>query len=371
VTFQQFWNMYLRGHSLPGTRVIHYFATVLGLLCALQAVVSHRPLFALGIAASYAVAIAAHRFIERNAPLIGVSVWWGIVADVRMSWLAVRGRLGAELERAGIEIKNDLNAEPSQPSTALKCLDATAAILGTLGLAWTISDLADLFEPKAGPDFDFVQLGVPIVAFWAATAAGFGAFALSSRQNAKSHQAAKMATSLRRASLALLVSGGVAFVAAEAVENGLFARPDFAMAAATGLVAAIVALALIVATRKSKTLDDSSATFGASICKLIGFLGSAAAAFLGSVTLCWQLAPLTDGGAWRHLPLADLIQSGTDLPAALAWLLQAPSSLSFFLASLIFFALGVRAAGRETKRRADTLFAQYLARTRDEASRGR
>jgi hypothetical protein len=131
-----------------------------------------------------------------------------------------------------------------------------------------------------------------------------------------------------------------------------------------------VALALIVASRESKTLDDSIATFGASICKLIGFLGSATAAFLGSVTLCWQAAPLADGGAWRRLPLADLIQSGTDQFAALAWLLQAPSSLSFFLASFIFFAIGVVAAGRETKRRADSLFAQYLARTRDETSRG-
>jgi hypothetical protein len=55
-----------------------------------------------GIALSYVVAVLSHWGIERNRPLIAVDPLLGAVADLKMCWLALTGRLTRELARHGV-----------------------------------------------------------------------------------------------------------------------------------------------------------------------------------------------------------------------------------------------------------------------------
>lgn len=99
MTFREFWPLYLQAHSQPATRAVHYVATLIGVGGAIAAAVTLQPVYLIGIAIAYVVAIGAHALIERNRSMVGVNPVWGAVADLRMFWLAVTGGLGRELER--------------------------------------------------------------------------------------------------------------------------------------------------------------------------------------------------------------------------------------------------------------------------------
>lgn len=101
--FSQFWPMYLEAHRQPGTRAWHYAATLCGILSTLLAAIESEILImAAGILASYCIAIASHKLIEHNKPLIGVNPILGACADLKMSWLTLRGALPGEYVRLGL-----------------------------------------------------------------------------------------------------------------------------------------------------------------------------------------------------------------------------------------------------------------------------
>jgi hypothetical protein len=102
MTFRDFWPLYLQAHSKPATRAVHYGATVVGLGSAVAATVALQPLLLVGIGVAYAIAIGAHRHIEKNRSMIRVNPVWGATADLRMFWLALTGGLAHELDKAGM-----------------------------------------------------------------------------------------------------------------------------------------------------------------------------------------------------------------------------------------------------------------------------
>jgi hypothetical protein len=103
MTFPEFWKLYLDAHRKPATRIIHYLATFLGAGATSAALwLGELLLCPLGIATAYALAIASHRFIEHNRPLIHVNALWGALSDLRMLWLAATGGLAAEYRRIGL-----------------------------------------------------------------------------------------------------------------------------------------------------------------------------------------------------------------------------------------------------------------------------
>lgn len=102
--FAVYWPLYLQAHRQPATRALHYVATLMGLSgSAVGVVLLDAVILGLGIGGGYALAIAAHLFVEGNRPMIAVNPVWGAVADIRMTWLAATGRLRPELDRHRID----------------------------------------------------------------------------------------------------------------------------------------------------------------------------------------------------------------------------------------------------------------------------
>jgi hypothetical protein len=104
-SFAEFWPYYLREHRQQGTRTLHLVGTTFSLLLLLAAVLRGRPTLLLGaLLAGYGFAWVAHFAIERNRPATFRHPLWSFAADWKMWALALSGRLGAELRRAGISV---------------------------------------------------------------------------------------------------------------------------------------------------------------------------------------------------------------------------------------------------------------------------
>ena len=100
--FNEFWPFYLREHSKPRTRALHYAGTTLVIAIALVAVATGHWLWLLAIPiAGYGFAWAAHFAVEKNRPATFTYPLWSLAADFKMWWLWLTGRLGPELEQAG------------------------------------------------------------------------------------------------------------------------------------------------------------------------------------------------------------------------------------------------------------------------------
>ena len=103
-SFTEFWPFYLREHSKPRTRALHYAGTTLVIAVALVAVATGRWLWLLAVPlAGYGFAWAAHFAVEKNRPATFTYPLWSLAADFKMWWLWLTGRLGPELERAGAD----------------------------------------------------------------------------------------------------------------------------------------------------------------------------------------------------------------------------------------------------------------------------
>lgn len=107
-TFAEFWPFYLREHSLPRTRVLHYIGSTLVLVVAAFAIWTGIKTgnwwWLIGMPISgYFFAWLAHFTVEKNRPATFTYPLWSLGADFKMYFMWMAGRLGPELEKAGVK----------------------------------------------------------------------------------------------------------------------------------------------------------------------------------------------------------------------------------------------------------------------------
>ena len=102
-SFASFWPYYLREHARASTRALHYIGTTQVVGIALFALATGRWGWLIAVPlAGYAFAWIGHFAVEKNRPATFTYPLWSLAADFRMWALWLSGRLGPELDRAGV-----------------------------------------------------------------------------------------------------------------------------------------------------------------------------------------------------------------------------------------------------------------------------
>jgi hypothetical protein len=99
--FDEFWLFYVREHSNPLNRQLHFLGSSLGLVCLLACFYTGNLLFIpLGLLLGYGLAWFGHFFIEKNKPASFNYPLWSFCADWKMWALMLTGRMSPEVARA-------------------------------------------------------------------------------------------------------------------------------------------------------------------------------------------------------------------------------------------------------------------------------
>ena len=102
-SFAEFWPYYLREHTLPLTRTLHFVGTGLGIALLIVAVITRIWWLApVAVMSGYLFAWIGHMAVERNRPATFTYPAWSLIGDLHMFALWLRGGLEPELRRAGV-----------------------------------------------------------------------------------------------------------------------------------------------------------------------------------------------------------------------------------------------------------------------------
>ena len=98
--YDEFWDYYVREHSRPMTRVLHFVGTSLGLVLLGWFVWNRMWVYiTFCFVVGYAFAWFAHFVVEKNRPATFQYPFWSFISDYKMMWYMATGRMGAEVER--------------------------------------------------------------------------------------------------------------------------------------------------------------------------------------------------------------------------------------------------------------------------------
>ena len=100
--FGEFWPFYVRVHSHPFNRKLHFTGTGLVIVCFLWGVATLNPLcFALMPVFGYGFAWIGHFTVEKNTPAAFQYPVWSLIADFKMFGLILTGKMEEEIKRIG------------------------------------------------------------------------------------------------------------------------------------------------------------------------------------------------------------------------------------------------------------------------------
>lgn len=103
-TYQEFWPFYLREHSNPKNRNIHFMGTALTLVVLIAALVAQNYFFLLGIPlCGYGFAWYGHFVVQKNKPATFKHPFWSLYSDYRMFFLWLFRRLEPHLLAADVK----------------------------------------------------------------------------------------------------------------------------------------------------------------------------------------------------------------------------------------------------------------------------
>lgn len=103
-TFAAFWPEYLRLHSKPVTRGVHYAGTLLGIAIALAGILSgHWWLIVVAPIVTYSLLFAAHPVFEKNRPATFKNPILSIGGDFKMLQCWLTGRVEQEYKKHGLD----------------------------------------------------------------------------------------------------------------------------------------------------------------------------------------------------------------------------------------------------------------------------
>ena len=96
--FAEFWPEYVRAHSEPGTRGLHFVGTLLGWGILVAAIVMrHWWWIVAALVMPYALAWIGHFFVEHNRPATFEHPLWSWWADQKMVGMMMAGRMNGEV----------------------------------------------------------------------------------------------------------------------------------------------------------------------------------------------------------------------------------------------------------------------------------
>ncbi len=99
-TYGEFWEYYLKEHSNPTTRLLHFIGTSLGLLLLVWFIWRGTwYYFPLCLVVGYGFAWFAHFVVEKNRPATFKYPLWSFISDYKMMWYMATGKIGREYVR--------------------------------------------------------------------------------------------------------------------------------------------------------------------------------------------------------------------------------------------------------------------------------
>lgn len=98
-SFAEFWPFYVREHSKPLTRWLHFIGTASLFPMTVFAIASNLTILFLLPIAGYGFAWCAHFLVEKNRPATFKYPLWSLMADFKMFSLMLFGRMEKEVNR--------------------------------------------------------------------------------------------------------------------------------------------------------------------------------------------------------------------------------------------------------------------------------
>lgn len=98
-TYDEFWLFYVREHSHPLNRQLHFIGSSLGLVClALLFYNGNLLFFPLGLVIGYGFAWVGHFFVEKNRPASFKYPLKSFISDWRLLYVTLTFQAAAEVE---------------------------------------------------------------------------------------------------------------------------------------------------------------------------------------------------------------------------------------------------------------------------------